>query len=100
MAMYTPQEATLGSIKGEGYTFMKRTFRGKEFQGVFFGTEEDLEDLEALLEKEEVRFKGISYKKLKSGKTTKKKQSFLVNVKQLLSVRAGERVDFEVVAEV
>lgn len=99
MAMYTPQEATLGSIKGEGYAFMKRTFRGKEFQGVFFGTEDDLEDLEALLEKDEVRFKGISYKKLKSGKTKKRKRSFLVNVKNLLSVRAGERVVFDVVEE-
>lgn len=99
MAVHTPQEATLGDVEGTGYAFMKRTFRGKEFEGVFFGTEEDTDDLEALLEKDTVRFDGVLYKRLKSGRITEKAESFLVNVKELLSVRAGERVTFEVLAE-
>lgn len=100
MSLHTPQAASLGDIEGRGYAFVRRTFRGQEVQGVFFGEEEDLSDLEALLTQEEVRFEGVVYNRLRSGKIRKKMKAFLVDVKNLLRVRAGERVDFKVLEEV
>lgn len=100
MAMYAAQDATLGDLKGQGYAFLKRTFRGKEFRGVFFvSDEEDVETLEHLQEEDEVSFSGIVYKKMKSGRVTKKVQTVDVDVKQLVSVRAGQRADFHVVSD-
>jgi hypothetical protein len=98
MALYTPREATLGDFKGKGYTFVQDTIRGHR-RGVFFGSEEDAGDLESLLSQERVRFEGVVYKRNRSGKVTKKMQAFLVEVKNLLRVHAGERVTFEVIEE-
>jgi hypothetical protein len=41
----------------------------------------------------------VVYKRNRSGKVTKKMQAFLVEVKNLLRVHAGERVTFEVIEE-
>ena len=97
MAVHTLQDATLGSLEGKGYAFMKRTMSGDKIQGVFFGSEEDQDELKALRAKDKVRFRGVVYNRRKSGGITEKKQVFLVNVRELLSVHAGERVYFEVV---
>ena len=96
MAVHTLQDATLGSLEGKGYAFVKRTTNGDNIQGVFFGSEEDRDELKALRAKDKVRFKGVVYNKRKSGDITAKKQAFLVSVRDLLSVRAGERAYFEV----
>ena len=98
MALYTLRDATLGSFKGKGYTFVEGTFRD-DLRGVFFGSEEDAEELEALLSEDPVRFEGVVYKRNRSGKVTKKTQAFLVDVKHFRSVNAGERVTFEVIEE-
>jgi len=99
MALFTPQEATLGDIEGEGYAFIRKTFRGKETQGVFFGTEEDTDALEALQDRDTVEFSGVVYYKKRSGGISERSKSLVVDVKNLVSVRAGERVDFKALAE-
>ena len=98
MALYKKEEAKLGGIVGKGYAFMKRTFSGKEYQGIFFSNEE--ENLEPLLDEDEVRFKGIVYEKNRSGKVRKKMKTFVVDVRNLADVYLGERVDFKVLSEV
>jgi hypothetical protein len=98
MALYKKEEAKLGGIIGKGFAFMKRTFRGIEYQGVFFSDED--ENLEALLEQDEVRFKGVVYEKNRSGKVRKKMKTFVVDVRNLADVYLGERADFKVIAEV
>ena len=100
MPLYTPQEATLGTLEGRGYAFTSQTHRGKQLQGVFFGSEEHLNDLTALCSKDKVRFDGVIYNKNKSGKITKKTQSFFVDVQDVHSVHAGERADFVVLEEI
>ncbi|GIV57367.1 MAG: hypothetical protein D6746_11965 [Bacteroidetes bacterium] len=100
MALYTPQQAELGGIEGQGYAFARRTYQGLEYQGVFFVDEEQAEALEPLLEEEEVPFTGVVYKKNRSGKVRKDTRTFLVDVKDLVSVHVGERADFEVIDEV
>lgn len=89
--------AELGGIEGSGYAFTRRTYKGDIIEGVFFG--DNPEELEALIEKDQVRFDGVVYKKLRSGNLKKKMQSLLVDVKRLVSVAAGERVTFKVLAE-
>lgn len=98
MAIPKLHEAELGGIEGSGYAFTKRTYKGEVIQGVFFA--DDAEKLEELIDKESVRFEGVLYKKLRSGNMRKKLQSFLVDVKRLASVAAGERVTFKVISEV
>jgi len=99
MAIYTPQEATLGNVEGRGYVFNSGGFPEETQCGVFFADEESTEELEALLEADEVRFEGVAYRTLKSGKIKKKIQDFVVDVKNLITVHAGERVDFVVTEE-
>ncbi|MFQ5571821.1 MAG: hypothetical protein ACE5G0_19250 [Rhodothermales bacterium] len=99
MAAHTLQDATLGSLEGEGFAFVKRTMGGDTIQGVFFGSEEDQDELKALRAKDKVRFKGVVYNRRKSGGITEKKQAFLVNVRELLTVYAGERAFFEVLEQ-
>lgn len=96
MAVHTLQNATLGPLEGEGYAFVKRTVDGDKIMGVFFGSEEDQDELRALRAKDNVRFKGVVYNTRKSGDVSQKKQVLLVKVRELLSVRAGKRAYFEV----
>ncbi|MEM1093369.1 MAG: hypothetical protein AAGJ10_02110 [Bacteroidota bacterium] len=99
MALYQLQSATLGNIEGEGFAFRKRTVNSR-IRGVFFATEDVQDKLQALVEEDEVHFSGVTYRKLRSGKIKKRVADFVVNVKGFLSVRAGERVTFEVIEEV
>ncbi|GIV59317.1 hypothetical protein GQ464_007030 [Rhodocaloribacter litoris] len=99
MALYSPQQAELDGIKGQGYAFSRRTYQGIEYRGVFFVDEEKAEALEPLLEKDEVEFTGVVYKKNRSGKVRQMTRTFLVDVKDLASVHVGERADFKVVGE-
>lgn len=99
MAKYKLKDATLGSLEGQGYAFTRRTALGPEIKGVFFSDGEHADMLEELAEKEEVEFTGVVYRKYRSGKIKERVKTFVVDVKNLISVRAGERADFLVLAE-
>lgn len=100
MPLYRKEEATLGDIEGEGFAFRKRTFRGDEYKGVFFVDDEADVDLESLTDEGKVEFTGTVYRKTRAGKVRKRITTFLVDVKNLISVRIGERADFKVLEEV
>lgn len=84
MSLYDLRNATLDDIEGEGFCFAKKTVFGKQYQGVFFG--EGLDDLE---DQEELTFKGILY-----DRSREKQKTFSVEVTNVTSTPAGERVDF------
>ena len=92
LALYELKDATLGGVDGQGYAFSVETFRGKEYQGVFFASEK--EPLEALESADAVAFEGMVYHKTTSGKDT-----LNVDVTKVLSVGVGARADFSVVVD-
>lgn len=100
MPLYQKHEATLGDIDGEGYAFRRRTVMGDVYKGVFFVDNEADVDLEALADEDKVEFSGVVYRKTRTGKIRERMTTFLVDVKNLVSVRIGERADFKVLEEV
>lgn len=99
MAFYSAKQATLGEIEGNGYAFQKRTVFGKEYEGVFFTNQENLDQLESLAAKDSVVFTGTVYIKNRSGDVRKKQETFEVDIHNLVSVGIGERADFRVIEE-
>lgn len=89
MAIYELREAQLDGIDGQGYVYPVKTFRGKEYKGVFFT--EDIEAVRKTLEKEAVEFSGIVYER-----TKEREDTLTVDVVGTLSAALGERADFVV----
>jgi len=52
-----------------------------------------------LQDRDTVEFSGVVYYKKRSGGISERSKSLVVDVKNLVSVRAGERVDFKALAE-
>lgn len=88
--LYDLEDATLNGISGRGYAFAVDTFRGKEYKGVFFATEDDVPNLDT--DAETVSFEGRVYHK-----TTQREDSFTVNVTDVTPVGVGARIAFEVI---
>ncbi|MEL6446109.1 MAG: hypothetical protein AAFP18_10200 [Bacteroidota bacterium] len=91
MAFYQLQDATLNGVEGRGYAYPIKTFKGKEYRGVFFAEDEDAQAavVEAV-EAETAEFTGTVYERTKSPVRT-----FDVNVTETVSSGLGERADFE-----
>lgn len=89
MALYELKDATLNGHAGQGYVYPIKTFRGREYRGVFFASEE--EPLNEAAAAEEVPFEGIVYKTTTSGQDT-----VTVDVTKVVSVGIGMRADFTV----
>ena len=87
MSMYELQDAELNGVEGQGYAYAVKTFRGKEFKGVFFANDD--EALEEIKDQEEVEFSGTVYLK-----TRVREGSMPVNVTKTVSAGMGERADF------
>lgn len=88
MPIYSPHEATLGELEGQGFAFSKKTPLGKAYQGVFFGDDEDA--LQALKDGEvRVDYNGILY-----DRSRELEETFSVAVTQIVHTRSGFRADF------
>ena len=59
MGIYTLKEAELNGVEGQGYAYPVKTFRGKEYKGVFFAENE--EAIEVAEGEEEVEITGTIY---------------------------------------
>jgi hypothetical protein len=92
VAIYELKDAALGGIEGRGYVYPVKTFRGKEYKGVFFTS--DPEAIAAVLEKEEVEFSGTIY-----DTTRERSETCTVDVVNTLSAGIGERADFVVIEQ-
>jgi hypothetical protein len=92
VAIYELREAELDGLAGQGYAYPVKTFRGKEYKGVFFG--EDEEALQALAEKGPVPFSGTVYES-----TRERSDTLTVDVVQTLASGIGPRADFVVKEE-
>ena len=79
----------MDGIEGQGYAYPVKTFRGKEYKGVFFA--DDPEAVQQVLEKEEVEFSGTIYERTKEREDTVE-----VDVVNIISSGIGERADFVV----
>ncbi|MEM8558102.1 MAG: hypothetical protein AAF809_00145 [Bacteroidota bacterium] len=92
MALYQLQDATLNGVEGRGYAYPVKTFKGKEYRGVFFAEDEAAQAavVEAV-EADEAEFTGTVYERSKSPVKT-----FPINVIDTVSSGLGERADFEV----
>lgn len=90
MAIYQLKEAELDGVEGQGYAYPVKTFRGKEYKGVFFADDE--EAVQEVLDKDEVEFSGTIY-----DRTRERTETFTVNVVGTISAGIGERADFVVV---
>ncbi|GMQ80617.1 MAG: hypothetical protein BMS9Abin05_0045 [Rhodothermia bacterium] len=100
MALYTHKDASLNNIDGRGYVFLIQTSIEDTYKGVFISERENAESLESLLGDSEVEFDGIAYRKTRGGELRSQAKSFLVDVKNVVTVSAGIRADFEVLKEV
>ena len=100
MAVYTHKDASLNKINGMGYAFLIQTSINDTYQGVFISETENTAGLESLLNDSEVRFSGIVYRKTRGGEVRGQTKSFLVDVKNVFTVSAGVRADFEIIKEV
>ncbi len=87
MAIYELKHAELDGIEGQGYAYPVKTFRGKEYKGVFFA--DDGEALQAIAEKDEVEFSGTVY-----DTTRERTETFPVDVVDTLTAGIGERAAF------
>ena len=92
MSIYALQEAELNGIEGQGYAYPVKTFRGKEYRGVFFADDEDaVQEAQA---EDEVQFTGTIY-----DATRERVETFPVNVTDTVAVGIGERATFEAVEQ-
>ena len=90
MAIYELKEAELNGVEGQGYAFPIKTFRGKEYKGVFFANDDAAtETVETAENKDAVEFTGTIY-----DRTRERVETFEVNVVNTVSVGIGERADF------
>ena len=89
LALYELKDATLNGHAGQGYVYPIKTYKGREYRGVFFASEE--EPLNAAAEAEEVAFEGTVYKT-----TTANHDTVTVDVTKVVSVGIGMRADFTV----
>jgi len=89
VAIYELKNAQLDGLEGQGYVYPVKTFRGKEYKGVFFG--EDPQALQALTEKEGVEFRGTVYEA-----TRERNDTVQVTVVKTVTAGIGERADFVV----
>ncbi len=87
MAIYELKEAALNGVEGQGYAFPIKTFRGKEYKGVFFADDETA--VSTAESEEAVEFTGTIY-----DRTRERIETFEVNVVNTVSVGIGERADF------
>lgn len=93
MAIYSPHEATLGELEGQGFAFSKKTPLGKTYQGVFFGDDEDA--LQALKDEDgHIDYAGILY-----DRSRELEETFPVSITQIVLTRSGIRADFVRVEE-
>lgn len=92
MPIYSPHEATLGDLEGQGFAFSKKTSLGKSYQGVFFADDEDA--LNALKEEERVEYAGILY-----DRSRELEETFPVSITNVILTRSGMRADFVRVEE-
>ena len=88
MSIYALQEAELNGIEGQGYAFPVKTFRGKEYRGVFFADDE--EAVQEAESEDEVQFTGTIY-----DRTRERVETFSVTVTDTVAVGIGERATFE-----
>ncbi|TDI70787.1 MAG: hypothetical protein E2O85_03210 [Bacteroidetes bacterium] len=100
MALYIHKDASLNNIVGVGYAFLIQTSIDDTYKGVFISEEEHAESLKSLLDDSEVAFDGIAYRKTRGGELRSQAKSFLVDVKNVVTVSAGVRADFDVLKEV
>jgi len=89
VAIYELRNAELDGLPGQGYAYPIKTFRGKEYKGVFFGENEDA--LQALTEKGPVPFSGTVYET-----TRERSDTLTVEVVNTLASGIGPRADFVV----
>jgi len=87
VAIYELKEAELDGIEGQGYAYPVKTFRGKEYKGVFFADDPDA--IEAVATKENVEFSGTVYER-----TRERNETFSVDVVNTLAAGIGQRADF------
>lgn len=87
LAIYELKDAALNGVEGQGYAFPIKTFRGKEYKGVFFANDETA--IETAEGEEEVEFTGTIY-----DRTRERIETFNVSVVKTVSVGIGERADF------
>lgn len=90
MAIYELKDAQLDGMPGQGYAYPVKTFRGKEYRGVFFG--DDPEAIDAMLERDGAEFSGVVY-----DTTRERKDTVPVEVVNTLPSGYGHRADFRVV---
>jgi hypothetical protein len=90
MAIYELKDAALDGIEGQGYAYPVKTFRGKEYKGVFFS--DNPQALQSAVEKEEVEFSGTVYER-----TRERTDTLVVDVVKTISSGIGERADFVVI---
>ena len=100
MALYTHKDASLNNIDGMGYVFLTQTSIDDKYKGVFISEQANAKSLKSLINDSEVKFEGIAYRKTRGGELRSQAKSFLVDVKNVVTVSAGVRADFEVLKEV
>lgn len=99
MALFAHQDAQLGELEGTGYLFQNKDTYPITMQGVFFGPNDEAQDLESLVEEDPIPFKGVLYKKNRSGQVKGTKVEMTVDVTQFREVSMGARALLEVVTE-
>jgi hypothetical protein len=99
MALFVHKEAQLGELEGTGYLFQNKNTIPATMQGVFFGLDGEAEAIEAFVEEDPIPFRGVLYKKNRSGKVTHTNVELTVDVKQFREVSMGPRALIEVVEE-
>lgn len=90
MAIYELRTAELNGVEGRGYAYPVKTFRGKEYKGVFFADEGSI--VQEALGQEEVAFTGTVYER-----TRERVETLTVEVVDTVSSGLGERADFVVI---
>ncbi len=99
MALFAHQDAQLGELEGTGYLFQNKDTYPMSMQGVFFGPNDEAKTIESLVDEDPVEFKGILYKKNRSGNIKGTKVEMTVDVTQFREVSMGARALLEVVEE-
>lgn len=99
MALFAHQDAQLGELEGTGYLFQNKDSYPVSMQGVFFGPNDEAKSIESLVDNEPVEFKGVMYKRNRSGQIKGTKVEMTVDVTQFREVSMGARALLEVVEE-
>ncbi len=99
MALFAHQDAQLGELEGTGYLFQNKDSHPPSMQGVFFGPNDHAESIESLVDEDPVPFKGVMYKKNRSGQIKGTKVEMTVDVTQFREVSMGARALLSVIEE-